>query len=234
MGAEFKIVGLGSTLAALIALGGASVLRAQAPAPAASPAASGSPPTATTLSDWIDSPDAQARLAGGKVVLSSSLDERDARASADAAIRIQATAAQVWPLITRCRFAGLLIPGLRGCRVLQRASDGSWETIEHDIKYSFFTPMVHSVFRADLHAPYRMDFHRIRGNLKYEVGSWTLQPGTDGSVTVEYRVTMQPGFWVPRSMVRHSLRKQLPAALVALRNAAERSAPAAVAADARG
>jgi hypothetical protein len=196
-------------------------------------AVAGEPPEAIEApSAWINAPDVQAQLAAGQVVAHTVVDDRQARASVDAVIRIHASPSQVWPLITQCRSAGLLIPGLKGCRVLDSAADGSWATIEHEIKYSVFTPLVHSVFHADMHAPYRMDFHRISGDLKYEVGSWILLPDADGSTTVEYRVAMQPGFWVPRSMVRHSLRRQLPAALIALRSTAEQSAPASAVAPA--
>jgi hypothetical protein len=38
---------------------------------------------------------------------------------------------------------------------------------------------------------------------------------------VEYHIAIEPGFWVPRSFVRHSLHKQLPAALLAVRQHAE-------------
>ena len=69
-----------------------------------------------------------------------------------------------------------------------------------------------------------MEFHRIGGNLKYEVGSWLLAPSQDGATTVQYQVTVQPGFCIPQFLVRRSLRRQLPAALIALRNHAERLA----------
>lgn len=179
---------------------------------------------------WIDTRAVQARLASGAVVVRSLVDGRRSRATVDAAIRIEAGARVIWPLITQCKFAGWLIPGLKRCRTLETAPDGSWADIEHDIKYSMFIPMVHSVFRADFHPPYRMDFHRIGGSLKYEVGSWSLTPGADGTTTVEYRVSLEPGFWMPRFIERRMLRKQLPAALRALRDHAERLASSGAAA----
>ena len=38
---------------------------------------------------------------------------------------------------------------------------------------------------------------------------------------VEYELYVDPGFWVPRVLLRHSLRSELPAALSALRTRAE-------------
>jgi hypothetical protein len=166
--------------------------------------------------------DSQARLQAGEVVVQSGFDAQQASVHVDAAVRIQAPAQAIWPLITRCDSASILIPGLKHCKELSSAPDGSWAVVEHDIKFAAMLPMVHSVYRADYHAPYRMDFHRIAGDMKDEVGAWLLQPSADGrSTTIEYRVAMQPGFFVPHSMVRHSLKKQLPEALTALRERAE-------------
>lgn len=174
------------------------------------------------LSDWIGAAGTQSQLDAGQVVVQSGFDAQQASVHVDAAVRIHAPAQTIWPLITRCDSASILIPGLKHCKELSDAPDGSWAVVEHDIKFAVMLPMVHSVFRADYHAPYRMDFHRIAGDMKDEVGTWLLQPSADGrSTTIEYRVAMQPGFFVPHGMVRHSLNKQLPAALVALRERAE-------------
>jgi hypothetical protein len=191
---------------------------ATAPASPVSPSATNAGP----LSDWVRAADSQARLQAGEVVVQSGFDAQQASVHVDAAVRIQAPAQAIWPLITRCDSASLLIPGLRHCKELSSAPDGSWAVVEHDIKFAAMLPIVHSVFHADYQAPFRMDFHRIAGDMKDEVGTWTLQPSADGqSTTIEYRVAMQPGFFVPHTMVRHSLKKQLPAALIALRKRAE-------------
>lgn len=204
-----------SACAAAALLSSAAALAADAPAATAT----------DQQSAWVSGPAAQAQLEAGKVVVQSDFDARQGRVNVDAAIRIHATAQTIWPLITRCDSASLLIPGLRHCKELRSAPDGSWAEVEHDIKFAVMLPIVHSVFRADYHAPYRMDFHRIAGDMKYEVGSWLLQPSADGSsTTIEYRVAMQPGVFVPHGMVRHSLKKQLPASLMALRKRAEQPA----------
>lgn len=187
------------------------------------------PSPARAQNDWLDAPSQQQRLSAGEVVVRSTLEPQQARVSVDAAIRVHAAPQSIWNLITRCESAAVFIPGLKRCEQLQTAPDGSWAVIEHDIKYSALLPMIHSIFRADFVPPYRMDFHRIGGDLKDESGAWILKPSADGtSTTVEYRITMQPGFWVPHGMVRHSLKKQLPAALVALRAHAEQPSAAAL------
>jgi hypothetical protein len=170
---------------------------------------------------WLHSRAIQARLSSGAVAVHAIVNDASSRGTVEAAVRIHASAREIWPFITQCRYAAWLIPGLRRCRILETAPDGSWADIEHVIRYSFFTPTMHSVFRAELHPPFRMDFHRIGGDLKYEVGSWNLLPSGGDTTTVVYRVSLQPGFWIPKSMVRRALQKQLPAALRSLRKHAQ-------------
>jgi glutathione reductase (NADPH) len=42
-----------------------------------------------------------------------------------------------------------------------------------------------------------------------------------GCDPIQYEVYLDPGFWVPQALVRHSLRKDLPAVLEALRTRVE-------------
>jgi hypothetical protein len=170
---------------------------------------------------WLNSRAVQATLSSGEVAAHTIVKGRPSRGTVEAAIRIHASAREIWPFITECKYAAWLIPGLRRCRTLETAPDGSWADIEHVIQYSLFIPTMHSVFRAEFHPPYRMDFHRIGGNLKHEVGSWNLLPSAGDTTTVVYRVSLQPGFWIPRFVVRRTLRQQLPAALRSLRKHAQ-------------
>ena len=170
---------------------------------------------------WLNSRAVQARLSSGAVAVQTIVNGEPSRGTVEAAIRIHASAREIWPFITQCRYAAWLIPGLRRCRTLETAPDRSWADIEHVIQYSLFTPTMHSVFRAEFHPPYRMDFHRIGGDLKHEVGSWNLLPSAGDTTTVVYRVSLQPGFWIPKFVVRRTLRKQLPAALRSLRKHAQ-------------
>jgi hypothetical protein len=173
-------------------------------------------------SDWVGTVATQAKLDAGKVVLQSQFDAAHSAVSIDAAIRIHASPSAIWPLITRCDSASNMFRELKRCKELSSAADGSWAVVEHDLKLSVVLPLVHSVFRNDYQAPYRMDFHRVAGDMKYEAGSWLLQPSADGSsTTIEYRVALQPGFLVPHGLVRRSLKKQLPTALLTLRSRAE-------------
>jgi carbon monoxide dehydrogenase subunit G len=177
--------------------------------------------TSTPASGWLQGRDVQQRLAVGEVVVRSAVDEHDSRARVQAAVRIHAPPQLVWDVLEDCERASSFIPGLKRCRRISAAADGSWEIIEHEFKYSWLMPTIHSVFRMDNQPPERMQFRRLSGDLKDEQGIWRLIRAADGSTTVEYEVEIDPGFWIPRTLVRHTLRKELPAALLALRTRTE-------------
>ena len=176
---------------------------------------------------WFDDGDTQQRLAAGEIVIRMD-GNAGVRGRVEAAVEIHATPETIWTVLRDCEHAPAFIPGLKSCRRTESAPDGSWEIIEHDVKYSWLMPTIHSVFRADYvpgtaEQPWRIDFRRVGGDLRAEQGSWLLAAAPLASTTVvAYQVYIDPGFWVPQSVVQHSLRKNLPEALGALRSWAER------------
>ena len=175
-------------------------------------------------STWLADPVLQRRLADGEVIVRTGFDAHERKGRVYAAVRIRATADVIWNVMTNCQDAPSFVPGLKRCRRLQSAPDGSWEIIEHEVKYSWLLPTVHYVFRADYQRPHRIDFHRVSGDLKDQEGTWLLGESADSSATiVEYEVYLDPGFWVAEALVRHTLRRDLPAVLRALRDRVESS-----------
>jgi hypothetical protein len=183
-----------------------------------------SPIMALAHSTWLADPVLQQRLADGEVIVRPGFDAHEGKGRVYAAVRIRATADVIWNVMTNCEDAPSFVPGLKRCRRLDGAPDGSWEIIEHEVKYSWLLPTVHYVFRADYQRPHRIDFHRVGGDLKDQEGTWRLEEWADASATiVEYEVYLDPGFWVPEALVRHTLRRDLPAVLRALRDRVESS-----------
>lgn len=179
-------------------------------------------PLAAAQSAWLDDAAIQRRLAAGEVVVQSAVDPHHPRGRVRAAVRILAPADTVWSVVTDCKQAASFVPGLRRCRRVDGADDGSWADIEHEVHYSWLLPTIDYVFRADYDRPHRIDFHRISGDLKEEEGAWLLLPSADATATiVEYEVYLDPGFWIPQFLVNRSLRKDVPAALAGLRERAE-------------
>ncbi|HUN26295.1 MAG TPA: SRPBCC family protein [Steroidobacteraceae bacterium] len=167
---------------------------------------------------WVDAPGAAQRLASGQIIERASHDGADAHI--EAAILIDAPPRAIFGALKDCAHAPAFIPGLKGCQLLAAAPDGSWQIVKHVVKYSWLMPAVVSIYRAEYHEPGRIDFHRVGGDLKSEYGTWSLE--SSGAATlVEYEVFVDPGFWIPRPVIRHALRKELPAMLAALRNRVE-------------
>jgi uncharacterized protein YndB with AHSA1/START domain len=184
------------------------------------------PTAADAQSAWVTEPAIQQRLTAGEVVVATSaIDPAHPRGRVRAAVRIPAAPETIWRVVTDCQEALSFVPGLRRCRRLEGAADGSWQDVEHEMRYSWLLPTVRYVFRADYDRPHRIDFHRISGNLKQEEGTWLFTPTADGAATVvEYEVYVDPGFWVPQALVARSLRRDIPAVLTGLRDCVERDA----------
>jgi uncharacterized protein YndB with AHSA1/START domain len=178
------------------------------------------PVTGTAQEDWVTAADVQQRLAAGEVVVTTApvVDAGRPRGRVLAAVLIKATPEAIWRVLTDCVQAPLFVPGLKRCRRINGASDGSWEEFEQEVQYSWFLPTLSFVFRAEYERPHLIRFRRISGDLKDEEGTWVLTSTTDGSATVvQYEAYVDPGFWVPQVLVNRSLRKDLPAALSGLR-----------------
>ena len=171
-------------------------------------------------SGWLSEPSVQQRLAEGQVVVEAagSIDSAAPRGRVRAAVRIPASPEAIWRVMTDCAQAPRYVPGLKRCRRIDAASDGSWEDIEHEVRYSWLLPPVRYVFRAQYQRPHRMDFHRTSGDIREETGTWLLTATPDGAATlVEYEVYLDPGFWIPKFLLTRMLRKDVPAVLSGLR-----------------
>ncbi len=168
----------------------------------------------------------QRRLAAGEVIVqsASTIDPAQPKGLVRAAVRIRASAETIWNVITDCRQTPAFVPGLRRCRQVGRAADGSWEDIEQEVRYAWYLPTIHYVFRAHYDRPHRIELRLVSGDLKKEEGTWLLKPSPDASATVvEYEMYVEPGFWIPQAIVTRSLRQDVPAALSGLRARVERA-----------
>jgi hypothetical protein len=192
---------------------------------------------------WVTEQAVQQQLANGQVATRIVFDSGGTGMRINAAVRVNASPEIIWRVLTDCEHAASFIPGVKRCRRLQSAPDGSWDLVDQEAKYSWLMPSVTSVVRATYKRLERIDFKRVSGDLKDEEGTWLLEPaegsasGTPSTTTaanqpshaaastastiVEYEVYVDPGFWIPRMLLRHSLRMELPAGLTGFREHAE-------------
>jgi hypothetical protein len=170
--------------------------------------------------DFSDA-ESQRALAAGEIPVHAATLQGEAGGRVRAAVIIHARPETVWQIMRDCASAPAYVPGVRRCQRVDAAADGSWEIVEHEMKYSWLMPVIRSVLLLEYHT-WQMDFRRLSGDLKAEEGSWRVQRTDDDDTTlVEYQLHVDPGFWVPGSIVRASLRHALPEALQALRKRAE-------------
>ena len=156
----------------------------------------------------------------GDIQVGVVLDAAEQSGQASATVRIHARRETIWPFLTSCPEALVLVPGLVDCEVLETAPDDSWQKLRHVLNYSWYMPKLTYEIRATYDKPSRVTIERTSGDLRILHVSWILLP--DGEYTIaQYAVDLAPGFWVPHWIVRVALRRDLPKMLRALRTRAE-------------
>jgi uncharacterized membrane protein len=183
--------------------------------------------------DWALTKAELARLGDGGVLVAAEVSNDRPAGDVRAAVQIRAPAERIFRTLTDCAQALTFVPHLRHCAVLETAADGSSQVVEQEIRYGWLKPHVYYVFRADYERFTRIRFTNIRGDFRENRGIWEFRPVHDGTATiVTYRVRLVPCFFVPRWMLRATLKRDLPELMKGLRARAESQpqAPSAAAA----
>ena len=166
---------------------------------------------------WSKFEQAERALLGNGHVLVVDKSGGEPKGRVEAAILINAPIEQVWNVLVDCPHAPDFVPGLKNCQVLRR--EGDTETIEHHVKFSWLIPEVTYIFEAEYRMHHRIDFRRTGGDLKDLEGSWVLQTTGDGNRTlVVYSVYLEPGFFIPKWLVRFTLQGDLPELMKSIRH----------------
>jgi uncharacterized membrane protein len=162
------------------------------------------------------------RVAARHIVIRATLDGTQRRGTVRAALRIDAPAEVVFQMMTRCEDAMHYVPHMRLCRVRDQAPDNSWQVVEHEIDFGWYTPRIKYVFRADLVADRSIDFRQVSGDFKANEGRWDLQPADDGSTTLLlYQAYIDPPGYMPNWLARSTFRREMPQMLTDLRKRCE-------------
>jgi len=175
---------------------------------AASPVAGAREPTP----DWLH------RIESGDVALEAHTDSSGRGGQVRAMIDIAAPPQVVWAAILDCERAARMTPSVKRCTVLSRDPSGRTELREHVVKWSFLLPALHSTSRLTLEPYRRIGFRCEAGDIKDCEGQWLLEPlggGRATRVTYENRATAP--FGLPDGVTTMAMRRDVPAALRALR-----------------
>lgn len=159
----------------------------------------------------------------GDVQVRVTLDSNEQAGTASATVRIHAPPDTVWSLVTNCKDALAIVPGLIACEVVDQAPDGSWQKIRHVLDYSWYVKKLTYELMMRMERPTRVTVERVSGDLKTMKVTWNLQKVGDYTL-VSYVVELNPGFWVPHWLVRLALKRDLPKMLRTLRTRAESAA----------
>jgi hypothetical protein len=159
-------------------------------------------------------------LKDGGIVIDAHADARG-RGSVWASVDIAAPPAVVFRVILDCDLAARMSPGVKSCRVVSRAADGT-EIREHTVKWGFFLPTLRSTSRVSLEPDRLIRFTCIGGDIRACEGSWKLEPLDGGRRThVTYEMWATSPFAVPAGMVSGMMRRDVPQSLRALRRECE-------------
>ena len=156
------------------------------------------------------------QLKDGNILVYVQRSEGQQKGMVEALVLIDAPVETIWKIMTDCPGAPTFMPGLKACKVLD--SGKNWEIIRHEVKWIWFFPRISYVFRADYQINRRIDFVKIKGDLREMKGSWHLFPLDEADQTiVRYEVYLDPSFFIPQWLVERSLMTDLPDMLDALR-----------------
>ena len=179
-------------------------------------------PAYADSADWPLTPAELARLREGGVLVSAELANDRSSGDVRAAVQIRATPEQVFRTLTDCTKALRFVPHLEHCVVLATAADGAWEDVEQKVHYGWFMPHAQYVFHAEYERFARIRISNVRGDFREHSGVWEFRPLEGGTATlVTYRVHLVPRFFVPRLVMRSTLKRDLPELMKGLRQQAE-------------
>jgi ribosome-associated toxin RatA of RatAB toxin-antitoxin module len=177
---------------------------------------------AAHTADFQLTPAEDQKVAARGIVLRANLDSGQRRGTVRAAVLIEAPPSVVFQLMSRCADALLYVPHLRVCRVRDRAHDGSWELVEHEVDFGWYAPRVKYVFRAEFVPDQTITFRQVTGDFKANQGLWELESLEGGARTLlRYRAYIDPPAFVPNWLARSTFKREMPQMLTDLRRRCE-------------
>ncbi len=166
--------------------------------------------------DWI----VREELQSGRILVDFGEDQRY-RGRIRAAVRVAATAEQVWAILEDCENAPEYVPNVMTCELVETLEQQNAQIFRQRIKPRWYLPSFEHEFRLDYQPYTRIDVNRVSGPLGKLEGVWRLLPGSGGGIILIYSLDFEPGLPVPRFIVGRILSHDLPVILAAVRDRAE-------------
>ncbi|HEX6994374.1 MAG TPA: SRPBCC family protein [Gammaproteobacteria bacterium] len=170
---------------------------------------------------WID----RDAVESGEIAVRTS--KEDGVISVDIAALIDAPTDVIWDVLKSCEIAPEYVSNVLSCESIEVLDDGRAELFVQTVKPMFFIPRFEHVFRLDYWPPDRIDVTRVSGPIEQMDGSWWLMPQPEGAVLLVHNMQVDPGFPIPRFLLRATIRKELTTIMEAVRDVAEARAAAA-------
>jgi ribosome-associated toxin RatA of RatAB toxin-antitoxin module len=130
-----------------------------------------------------------------------------------------ATAEEVFRVATDYTKWKEYLPRVRNSEVRDRKRDGATVEITLDLPWPVGNTLVTAKYRHEKLKGeiYRVQFQKVRGNLKQYLGSLYIEPYAPGKCAVTYALVAQPELLAPKSMVNRAVQKSASGFVNALR-----------------
>ena len=131
-----------------------------------------------------------------------------------ATILIRTPMEDVRAILQGCGKAFIFVDGMEQCEIVERTEDRT--LIRQVVDTGLLAPTLRYSYESKNLAFPDMDFKLVEGNLRALEGGWEFVDVEEG-VLVTYKIRVQPGFRIPRFLVRMSLRRMIPDMLACIR-----------------
>lgn len=131
-----------------------------------------------------------------------------------ARILIRTKMEDVRGILQGCGKAFVFVDGMEQCEIVERTQDRT--LIRQVVDTGLLAPTLRYSYESKNLAFPDMDFKLVEGNLRALEGGWEFVDVQEG-VLVTYKMRVQPGFPIPRFLVRMSLRRMIPDMLACIR-----------------
>jgi ribosome-associated toxin RatA of RatAB toxin-antitoxin module len=151
-------------------------------------------------------------LSGGILHEYARMDESGGAIQAKILIRTKME--NVRAILQGCGKAFIFVDGMEQCEIVERTEDHT--LIRQVVDTGLLAPTLRYSYESKNRTFPDMDFKLVEGNLRALEGGWEFVDVEEG-VLVTYKMRVQPGFPIPRFIVRMSLRRMIPDMLACIR-----------------